>query len=163
LSQDPDAPFAPKPVHWRLLAAYEACFQDGHNPSDGVIAKKLDVRRETINRWRRRNPKLREWLYRQIGQTAVSLRPLVDRRVMQLALLGSPDSIKLYYQYVAKVEPAGGRGPFGRDETEGDGGPLPPGSVVMNFLVPRPDYPALARAPVQAPTATVDAPVIQVR
>jgi hypothetical protein len=68
-----------------------------------VIAKRLSVRRETISRWRRRNPDLRRWLHENIGTRAEELRSFVDRRVTQLAISGSVDHAKLYYQFVAKV------------------------------------------------------------
>ena len=127
--------FIPKPVHLKLLSTYEACFQDGIAPTDGVIAKRLNVRRETINRWRRRNSQLRAWLFERIGQHAVELKPLVDRRVAQQAIAGSPDHQKLFYQFVAKVGlPAG---------DEGDGPPVAGASIVMNYLVPRPETPVI--------------------
>lgn len=125
--------FVPKPVHWRLLSAYEACFQDGVPPTDGVIAKRLNVRRETINRWRRRNGRLRAWLYEQIGRHAAELKPFVDRRVAQQAMAGSPEHQKLFYQFVAKV---------GLPPDEGSDEP-PAGSFTMNFLVPRPEMPVI--------------------
>jgi hypothetical protein len=90
-------------VHIRFLEAYELAFQDGINPTDAVIAKRLIVRRETITRWRRLNAPLRQWLWEHIGAKAEELRPFVDRRVDQLAMSGSPDHTKLYYQFVAKV------------------------------------------------------------
>lgn len=131
--------FQPRPVHLRLLTAFEAALQDGVNPSDTVIAKKLGVRRETINRWRRLNVELWRWVYEHIGQRAIDLKPLVDRRVYQLAMSGSPEHTKLYYQYVAKMEL-----PYPDDLT---GGRI---IVHNNFLIPRPDYsqPAIPPAPV---------------
>jgi hypothetical protein len=121
--------FSPKHVHQRLLDAYESALQDGLNPSDSVIAKKLGVRRETVNRWRRRKPGLRQWLYDQIGQHAVDLKPLVDRRVTHLALSGSPDHTKLYYQFVAKIGLAPEENAFGQ------------GAFTLNLLIPRPPNP----------------------
>ena len=74
--------FAPKPVHFRLLSAYEAAFQDGIPPTDGVIAKRLGVRRETINLWRRSNHRLRAWLFERIGQTVTPGLPWRSRGEM---------------------------------------------------------------------------------
>ena len=155
---DPDAPFRPQPVHVRLLTAYEQAFQEGKNPHDGVIAEKLGVRRETICRWRRRNPKLRRWLYDMIGRDAEDRRPFVDRRVTHLAEAGSVDHAKLYYQFVAKVGIPGGDG--------GGDGALTGIVVTNNFLVPRPDYDgALAAqqtpAPALPPASKI--PVVYVR
>ena len=124
-----DAAFIPKPVHFRLLSAYEACFQDGVPPTDGVIAKRLQVRRETINRWRRRNPRLRTWLFEHIGQNALELKPFVDRRVAQQAIAGSPDAQKLFYMFVAKV---------GMPPGDDDDAPPAGVSMIYNFLIPRP-------------------------
>ena len=58
------------------------------NPTDGAIAKKLGVRRETVNRRRRWKPGLQAWLYDQMGRRALGLKPIVDRRVPHLALRG---------------------------------------------------------------------------
>jgi hypothetical protein len=119
--------FEPRPVHLRLAYAYESCFQDGVSPTDGVIAKRLNVRRETVNRWRRLNPPLWAWLRAQVSHTIEELRPFVDRRIAQLALQGSPEHAKLYYQFIAKLE-----------IPMGDGVPSAP-IVHMNFLIPRPE------------------------
>lgn len=148
----------PRMVHLRLLGAYEQCFQDGRNPTDGVIAALLKVRRETINRWRRRKPGLRRWLQEQLGATAESLKPLVDRRVAQLAITGSVDHAKLFYQFVAKVGV-----PLDEDAPGVPAGQLPP--VVMNFLIPRPEMPALPSlaAPSTAVPLTIDVPTVTLR
>jgi hypothetical protein len=122
--------FEPKPVHFRLLEAYEVAFQDGKNPSDAVIASMLRVRRETITRWRRRNYALRRWVYQQIGVRAEELRPLVDRRVTALAISGSPEHIKLFYQFVAKVGT-----PSDGEATAATCG------FTLNLLIPRPPDP----------------------
>lgn len=156
-----DAAFQPKPVHFRLLEAYELAFQDGANPTDAVIAKRLNVRRETITRWRRRNPELRRWLYEHIGRRAEELRPLVDRRVTQLAISGSVDHAKLFYQFVAKV-----------GDPERDPAVRTPPAFTMNFLIPRPDTSHLGTqcAPAALPAAghpsvppLSDIPFIKVR
>jgi len=149
--------FQPRPVHLRLLAAFEAALQDGVNPSDTVIAKRLGVTRETINRWRGRSTQVWRWVHDHIGRRALELKPLVDRRVTELAISGSPEHTKLYYQFVAKMDV-----PF-PDE-------LGAGRIVVNnnFLVPRPDYAAAAGLPpAQTPAAAAAAqpsiPVLRVR
>ncbi len=134
----------PKPVHFRLLAAYEECFQEGLNPTDTVIAQKLTrgdrrVHRETVNRWRRQNLALRLWLFEQLGRTAAELRPLVDRRVTALAIRGSADHTKLFYQFVAKVGT-----PFGDAPGVQPGGGT--GTYILNLLVPRPELPPIEQA-----------------
>ena len=58
---------------------------------------------------------------------AVDLRPLVDRRVTHLALSGSPDHTKLYYQFVAKIVLAP------EENASGEGG------FTLNLLIPRPE------------------------
>lgn len=147
--------FIPKPVHFRLLSAYEGCFQDGIPPSDGVIAKRLGVCRETINRWRRRNPRLRAWLFEQIGRYAAELKPFVDRRVAQQAIAGSPDAQKLFYTFVAKV----GMPP-------GEDGDAPPvgTAFTMNFLIPRPETPVIPGVTVRevAPQIPDNIPTVEV-
>ncbi len=117
-------------MHFRLLDAYEWSLQEGVNPTDAAIAKKVGVQRETITRWRRGNPQLWNWVYENIGEAAVALKPLVDRRVAELAKSGSAEHQKLFYQFVAKVSPP----------EEAD---VVPGGVqvVQNFLVPRPEMP----------------------
>lgn len=139
---DPAAPFIPRPVHFRLLSAYEQAFQEGKNPSDGVIAALLSVRRETVNRWRRRNPRLRVWLYDSIGRHSVDMRPMVDRRVAQLAIQGSAEHMKLFYQFVAKVgvprDDAPGTDPMGDQDDA---------RCVINILVPHPELPMGGRLP----------------
>lgn len=135
--------FQPRPVHLRLLAAFEAALQDGVNPSDTVIAKKLGVTRETINRWRGRSTQVWRWVHDHTGRRALELKPLVDRRVTELAISGSPEHTKLYYQFVAKMDV-----PFGDEPGAG--------RIVVNnnFLVPRPDYAAAAGLPpAQTPAA----------
>ena len=124
--------FSPRPVHLRLLAAFEGALQDGVNPTDTVIAKKLGVSRETVNRWRRRSTDLWHWVHEHIGQRALKLKPIVDRRVTELAISGSPEHTKLYYQYVAKVG-----SPYGDPDA-----PVRDDRIVVNhnYLVPRPDY-----------------------
>ena len=147
--------FVPRFVHFRLLTAYEGCFQDGIPPSDGVIAKRLGVRRETINRWRRRNPGLRAWLFENIGRNALELQPFVDRRVAQQAIAGSPDAQKLFYQFVAKV----GMPP-------GDDGDLPPAAgsaITYNFLIPRPQTPVIRGVTVnEVPQLPANIPTVAV-
>jgi hypothetical protein len=127
------AAFQPKAVHFRLLDAYEECLQDGVKPTDGVIAKKVGVQRETINRWRRQNSALRNWIFEQIGHYAAERRPFVDRRIAHLAESGSVEHAKLFYQFVAKVG-----SPLGDDG--GDGRIV----VNHNYLIPRPDYSQVA-------------------
>jgi hypothetical protein len=134
LASTEEGEFQPKYVHLRLLEAYELAFQDGINPTDAVIAKRLNVRRETITRWRRRNAGLRTWLGDQIGARAGELRPFVDRRVTQLAISGSSEHMRLFYQFVAKV----GR-PFDDDS------PAPGvAACIVNLLCPRPEEYAAA-------------------
>lgn len=129
-------------MHFRLLSAYEQAFQEGKNPSDGVIAALLSVRRETVNRWRRRNPRLRVWLYDSIGRHSVDMRPMVDRRVTQLAMNGSPEHMKLYYQFVAKVGVPREGGALVDPMGDPDGG-----ACVINILVPHPELPMGGRLP----------------
>ena len=132
---EPGIGFRPRFVHLRLAEAYEAAFQDGQNPSDPVIAKKLGVRRETICRWRRRNPEMFDWVLERVQRHAERLRPFVDRRVTHLAIQGDHDMAKLFYQFVARVgTPAG----------EGDGATAP-GGFTMNFLVPAPPIPQIVQ------------------
>ena len=147
-------------MHLRLLEAYELAFQDGINPTDAVIAKRLNVRRETITRWRRRNAGLRAWLGEQIGARAGELRPFVDRRVTALAVSGSPEHTKLFYQFVAKV------GRSFDDDSTASGVP----ACIVNLLCPRPEeYAAAFNQPPAAATpmtsgrqlpAMADIPVI---
>lgn len=99
---------------------------------DAVIAKKLGVRRESICRWRRRNPALCRWLATTIGGAALEARPFVDRRVTYLALQGSVEHTKLFYQYVAKPG-------------EGDSASVKPFQI--NVLAPAPE-------PLPVPSAT---------
>lgn len=151
-----DDEFHPKPVHLRLRAAYEEALEERGIPSDAVIAKKLGVRRETICRWRRRNGALRQWLATSIGGDALEMRPFVDRRVTHLALQGSPEHIKLYYQFVVK---------FGMPI--GDAGDVAAAGiqVIQNYLVPRPEMPVIG-APKGMPTPLqlpADIPTIKVR
>lgn len=141
LSQDLSDEFRPSPVHYRIADAYEACFQEGVNPTDNAIAKKLSVRRETVNRWRRLRPDLWAWVCDRVGGFAESLRPMVDRRVTHLAIQGSPDHTKLYYQFVAKVGIAGG-----------DAVPAA-GSFILNLLVPCPEVPTLPAGLIPRPAA----------
>jgi hypothetical protein len=147
---DPDAPFRPKPVHFKLLDAYESAYQEGKSPTDTVIGAKMGVRRETICRWRRRSPKMVAWIYECIGKIAEQRKAFVDRRVTHLAESGSVDHAKLFYQFVAKV-----------GVPLGDGGPNDGKIIVQNnFLIPRPDYsqpaiPAQASAPVVSSIPTV--------
>ena len=165
LSQDspnPDAEFIPRPVHFRLLDAYESAFQEGRNPTDSVIAGILKVRRETVNRWRRRNPRLRAWLHQRIRQRAEDMRPYVDRRVTHLALSGSVEHTKLFYQYIAKV---------GAPHEDGEDSPEDSRYVThVNILVPCPEVPNGGRMPVFGPQPAVtgmpdlkDIPTVSVR
>lgn len=150
LDVEPGA-FRPKALHFRLLDAYEECLQDGVKPTDGVIAKKVGVQRETINRWRRQNSALREWIFERIGHHAAERRPFVDRRVAHLAEAGSVEHAKLFYQFVAKIGPP----------PDSDGGD-PRIIVQNNFLVPRPDY-APAAPPVALPAASRESTVSPAR
>lgn len=127
-----------KPAHLRLMEAYEQCLQEGKNPTDAVIAAKLSVRRETVTRWRRRRPDLWTWVYGRLGEFALQMRPVVDRRVTALAIQGSAEHTKLYYQFVAKV------GTPLDDELPGGRGAAP---VQVNILVPHPQLPNGGRLP----------------
>jgi hypothetical protein len=147
--------FRPKHVHFRLLDAYEQTFQEGINPTDAVIAKRLGVRRETISRWRRRNARLRAWLYEALGERASELRAFVDRRVTQLAISGSPDHMKLFYQFVAKV----GLPVAAGEELSSDSQVPSNAGVIINVLTPRPEMYApqfnqLPGPPTQGPMAS---------
>jgi hypothetical protein len=96
-----------------------------------VIARKLNVRRETVCRWRRRNPALRQWLANEIRAEVAQARPFVDMRVTVQAMRGSPEHQKMFYQYVERV---------GQVVPEGEPGPSGAGpSMILNLLVSRPD------------------------
>jgi hypothetical protein len=134
-SQDLGAPFCPEPVHYRLRNAYVAAIEEQGSISDGVIAKRLNVRRETVCRWRRRNPALRQWLANEIRAEVAQARPFVDMRVTVQAMRGSPEHQKLFYQYVERV---------GQVFPEGEPGPSGAGpSMILNLLVPRPEIPTI--------------------
>lgn len=114
-------------LHHRLYLAFESCFQEGIAPTDAVIAKKIGVRRESVCRFRARRPDVMEWIYEKVGNGALLLRPLVDRRVAQLAISGSVEHAKLFYEFVAKL-----------GNPVDDERPAPPTSFTLNLLVPRP-------------------------
>jgi hypothetical protein len=125
------------------------------------IAKKCGRTRQAVHQMLGRHPDLHRYIAKKVGEELDYLFPLVLRRHYYLGMQGSVDSA----EFVAKVRSGyfeSKRGlPFGEDENDG---PLPPGSVVMNFLVPRPDYPQLPPAPIASPTVeTIDAPVVEVR
>jgi hypothetical protein len=118
-----------------------------------VIAKKLGVRRETVCRWRRRNPALRQWLANEIRAEVAQAKPFVDMRVTVQAMRGNPESQKIFYQYVERVGelfPEGEPGPSGAQP-----------SMILNFLVPRPEMPTIpgvvVRELCQQPASVSDA------
>ena len=119
--------------------------------------KKLGVTRETINRWRGRSTQVWRWVHDHTGRRALELKPLVDRRVTELAISGSPEHTKLG----PPVRREDGRAV--RDEPGA-------GRIVVNnnFLVPRPDYAAAAglppaQTPAAAPATRPAIPRVSVR
>jgi hypothetical protein len=126
------------------------------------IAKKCGRTRQAVHQMLGRHPDLHRYIAKKVGEELDDLFPLMLRRHYYLGMQGSVDSA----EFIAKVRSGyfeSRRGvPFG--ETD-DAGGVPPGTaVVMNFLVPRPDYPQLPPAPIAAPTLeTIDAPVVEVR
>jgi len=139
-----DGSFRPLPVHFRLLYAIESSFQDGLVVSDAVIAKRMGGKtsRETICRWRRRNPRLMAWIREQLAGTVLERKPFVDRRVTHLAEQGSVEHTKLYYAYVEKL-----------GALPDDGAGAPGSGVTINVLVPHPHLPNGGTLPAPARTA----------
>lgn len=45
------------------------------NPTDAAIARRVNVKRETITRWRRYHPRLWRWLYECIPAAALERKP----------------------------------------------------------------------------------------
>lgn len=146
-----DDEFRAKPLHFRLLEAYRQVLEEKGCPTDAVIAQRLDVRRETVCRWRRRHPPLWQWVRDQIGEAAAKAKACVDFRVSALAQSGSPEHIKLFYQFVAKVAPE-------------DEAPAATVAPIINLLIPRPDMPTFpAQSTVALPAIPANVPRVNVR
>lgn len=139
-------PPAPRPfpqaVHYRYLEAIVEALQADGNTSNRAIAKRMNVRHETITRWTRRHPQLRGWVGQQLQERTRGRHEQLIGRVFEMGMRGSIEHAKLYFQVTGSMGSDAGA----TVEMNQFNGP-----TIIKMGVPGPGDPPLACSPVTRP------------
>lgn len=100
--------FVPDARALRLLDAYLEAIGEGGRITNVVLAAKMrpPMKPDALQKWRTRNPQVDVWLRERIDATLAPDKPLVLRRLLELALRGSAEHAKLLGQFMGWFAPA---------------------------------------------------------
>ncbi len=140
----------PRPFYLPVFQAHIRLIEDGKPPTCVNLAKELGVTKQAVSKMQLRHPDLGVWITRQFAARSGQYAGQVLTRCAFLGIQGSVAHAELYLKATGTA-PGFVRGP-------GTGDPVDPGNtMVVNLLVPRPEYPQGALPAL----AAVKAPVVQ--
>jgi hypothetical protein len=126
----------PQPCHWRYLDAVVEALETDGNVSNRAIARRMGVRHETITRWTRQHPDIRAWVGQRLETVSNDRHAHIVNRCVNLALRGSIDHAKLYFQVTGRLGSMAGHG-SGADGVAVNNA-VHTGPQVIYIAVPRP-------------------------
>jgi hypothetical protein len=146
------APERVRPSYHPVLRAFIALVEDGKAPTVVNLALKLSRSRQAVHQMFARHPDLLAWIDRHIQAANVHYTGVIIRRAAMLGAQGSDKHMDIFLKHQGGHYARSAPGDMGNDQ-----GALPGGQqVVVNLLVPRPEYPQ--GAIVQAPTLRLPPP-----
>ena len=92
--------FQPSPREWRLFDAYLAVLGEGGRVTNAALGARMvpPMKESAMRMYRTRHPEADSWVREQIHATIAQDRPLVLRRLLELALRGSAEHARLLAQ-----------------------------------------------------------------
>lgn len=92
--------FSPSPREWRLFDAYLAVLGEGGRVTNAALGARMvpPMKESAMRMYRTRLPEADRWVREQIHGTIAQDRPLVLRRLLELALRGSAEHARLLAQ-----------------------------------------------------------------
>lgn len=140
-----------RPSFWAFLRAALSLIEAGKPTTQANIAAELRVKRQAVWCFLKRHPGVWDFVNEQIERSNAQFAGLVLRRHAFIGMQGSVPSAELY------LKAQGGH--FSRAMAVGDIVPGAGGTpITMNFLIPRPEYPALPTSTAIPASAVAAAP-----